>query len=130
MYPGCRQCGLRCQRESGYFLGSIYINYGLTALLVTLTFFLFFLGFGVSPEVLVWPLAAFCILFAMWFHRYARSLWLGLDVYFDPVQRRAARELSSQEIGMVQDRRWARFQNGERSDVRGRPRRRWKRPAV
>lgn len=89
MYPGCRPCGLRYERESGYFLGSIYINYGLTSLLVTATFFVFFLGFGVSPDMLLWPLAAFCFLFPMWFHRYARSLWLGFDVYFDPFQRRA-----------------------------------------
>jgi hypothetical protein len=27
---------------------------------------------------------AFCLLFPLWFFRYARSLWLGLDYYFDP----------------------------------------------
>ena len=27
---------------------------------------------------------AFCVLFPLWFFRYARSLWLGFDYYFDP----------------------------------------------
>lgn len=72
------------QKEPGYFLGSIYINYGLTALLVILGFFIPALGFGVSPKLLIWPLAAFCVLFPLWFFRYARSLWLAFDEYFDP----------------------------------------------
>lgn len=29
-------------------------------------------------------LTAFCVLFPLWFFRYARSLWLGFDQYFDP----------------------------------------------
>jgi uncharacterized protein (DUF983 family) len=82
MNETCEHCGLRYQREPGYFLGSIYFNYGLTALLVTATFFTLFLS-GVSADVLVWPLALFCLVFPLWFFRYARSLWLGFDHFFD-----------------------------------------------
>jgi hypothetical protein len=64
MHESCDHCGLRYQREPGYFLGSIYFNYGLTA-------------------PIVWPLALFCLLFPLWFFRYARSLWLGFDHFFD-----------------------------------------------
>lgn len=84
MYPHCDHCGRTYQREPGYFLGSIYFNYGLTALIVTAVFFGLFLGAGVSADVLLWPLAAFCVVFPLWFFRYARSLWLGFDEYFDP----------------------------------------------
>lgn len=84
MNPACDHCGLTYQREPGYFLGSIYFNYGLTALTVTATFFVLFLGFNVSADTLVWPLAAFCLVFPLWFFRYARSLWLGFDEYIDP----------------------------------------------
>ena len=88
MSPQCDHCGMKFEREPGYFLGSIYFNYGLTALLITAAFFTLYLGFDISPDVLLWPLAAFCLLFPLWFFRYARSLWLGFDVYFDPSKER------------------------------------------
>jgi uncharacterized protein (DUF983 family) len=84
MHPACSHCGLKYQREPGYFLGSIYFNYGLTALIITAVFFGLFLGAGVSPDAMLWPLAAFCVFFPLWFFRYARSLWLAFDEYFDP----------------------------------------------
>jgi uncharacterized protein (DUF983 family) len=84
MHTACPRCGLTYKRGPGYFLGSIYFNYGVTAILLTVTFFTLFLGFGVSPDVMLWPLAAFSVLFPLWFFRYARSLWLAFDQYFDP----------------------------------------------
>jgi uncharacterized protein (DUF983 family) len=84
MYPNCSGCGLKFQREPGYFLGSIYFNYGLTAFLVTVTYFALFTTTDISPQMLLWSLTAFCVLFPLWFFRYARSLWLGFDHYFDP----------------------------------------------
>jgi uncharacterized protein (DUF983 family) len=86
MHQGCGNCGLTYQREPGYFLGSIYFNYGLTALIVTAVFFGLFLGADVSADTLLWPLTAFCFLFPLWFFRYARSLWLAFDHYFDPTR--------------------------------------------
>lgn len=95
MYPACEHCGLTYQREPGYFLGSIYFNYGLTTLIVVITFFSLFLGADVSPETMVWPLAAFCFLFPLWFFRYARSLWLGFDQYFDPTAHQTSGKKSA-----------------------------------
>lgn len=84
MHPACNQCGLKFQREPGYFLGSIYFNYGLTALLVTVAYFVGYFATSIPPGYLLWGLTAFCLLFPLWFFRYARSLWLGWDHYFDP----------------------------------------------
>ena len=84
MNPGCGGCGLRYEREPGYFLGSIYINYGLTALLVTVLFLALLFGGAVSPQAALWIVTAFAFLFPIWFFRYARSLWLGFDHYWDP----------------------------------------------
>ena len=84
MWPACEGCGLKFQREPGYFLGSIYFNYGLTAAMITAAFFSLYLGFDISPDRLLWPLTAFCVIFPLWFFRYARSLWLAFDEYFDP----------------------------------------------
>jgi uncharacterized protein (DUF983 family) len=84
MRSDCTICELHYEREPGFFLGSIYFNYGVTAMILTLTFFGLFLGWDVSPDRLLWPLAAFCLLFPVWFFRYARSLWLGFDQFWDP----------------------------------------------
>lgn len=89
MHEKCDVCGLPFQPQPGYYLGAIYINYGLTALLVSVTFVSLFLGFDVSPDVLLWPLVAFCLVFPLWFFRYARSLWRSFDEYFDPYEGKA-----------------------------------------
>ena len=39
MHPDCQTCHLHYEREPGFFLGSIYMNYGLTAVLVTIGYF-------------------------------------------------------------------------------------------
>jgi uncharacterized protein (DUF983 family) len=84
MRPRCDTCGLPFDREPGFYLGSIYINYGLTGLLITALYFSLYFSEVVSPTAALWIGMPFCFLFPLWFFRYARSLWLGLDYYFDP----------------------------------------------
>ena len=38
MNETCAECGIRFGRDHGYFLGSIYVNYGLTALIVAIAY--------------------------------------------------------------------------------------------
>ena len=38
MHRSCDSCGLVFERGPGYWLGSIYVNYGLTALVVTVAY--------------------------------------------------------------------------------------------
>jgi uncharacterized protein (DUF983 family) len=80
----CTACGLLFEREPGYFLGSIYFNYGVTALIVTSAYLTLFAFTDISPNVLLWSLAAFCVLFPLWFFRYARALWMAWDHFADP----------------------------------------------
>src|SRR5262245_58776064 len=84
MNDQCASCGRRFDRGPGYLLGSIYFNYGVTAMLVLIGYFAMFFG-----EVLVgWQrlllLSAFATAFAMWFFRYARALWMAFDERWDP----------------------------------------------
>lgn len=79
----CRHCGLKYEREPGYFLGSIYVNYGLTAVVTSFSYM--FLRFGLDIGnwyILPW-LLTFCILFPTFFFRYARAYWLAMDLSFD-----------------------------------------------
>src|SRR5690606_30987936 len=83
MHPACPHCGVDLQREPGFYLGSIYFNYGLTALITAIAYPAMMFN-GVSDRYLVPGTLAFALLFPLWFFRYARSLWAGFDQYMDP----------------------------------------------
>jgi len=80
----CSDCGRKHQRGDGYYLGSIYVNYGVTAVLVVSVFFACWQSELIPYNVLVWLLLALSLLFPLWFFRSARSLWTAVDEYFDP----------------------------------------------
>ena len=83
MQKNCSVCAFQFERGPGYFLGSTYINYGVTTLLTTWTYMVLRFGLEISKSVLIPALAAFCVIFPVLFFRYARSLWLSFDCYFD-----------------------------------------------
>jgi uncharacterized protein (DUF983 family) len=85
MHPECASCHLRYEREPGYFLGSIYINYGLTAVLVTTCYFALMASGIVADQAVPWIVTALALVFPVWFFRYARSLWLAFDHFWDPM---------------------------------------------
>ncbi len=84
MYDACQACGRRFNRDAGYLLGSIYFNYGVTALLVTIMYFAMFFGDVLTDMQRLIILTTFGILFPMWFFRYARALWIAFDEHWDP----------------------------------------------
>ena len=84
MNPVCTSCRLKFERAPGYFLGSTYINYGVTAVAVTVVYIVLHVGGKLTNRALAAPLAGFCVLFPLYFFRYARSLWLAMDYLFDP----------------------------------------------
>jgi len=83
MHEHCPACNLKYERDPGYFLGSAYINYALTAMILTPSYFTLHFGFDLENRILFVPLAAFCILFPLFFFRYARGLWMAFDSFFD-----------------------------------------------
>jgi uncharacterized protein (DUF983 family) len=79
MVERCPVCGFLMEREPGYFVGAIYVNYALTVAVA--------LGGVFALDALVglrlaWQLAigvALGALVPLVFFRYARSLWLAMD---------------------------------------------------
>src|SRR5262245_16051074 len=69
----CPHCGLRYERAPGYFLGSIYVNYTVTAVIAGAMYLIPMLVNGRPVTWLIVPSIAFCILFPLFFFRYARS---------------------------------------------------------
>ena len=85
MFPECSNCHLRYERAPGYFLGSAYVNYGFVALSLTAMYMGLHFGAGISNRVLTPPLVAYCVIVPLILFRFARSYWLAMDCYFDPV---------------------------------------------
>ena len=92
MHERCAACGLRYEREQGFFVGAIYINYAVTvAVAVGVVLGLDWtvgltlaqqLAIGVGLGVVV-PLA---------FFRHARSLWLVMNYLVAMGEQRHERE--------------------------------------
>ncbi len=79
----CPHCQLKYERAPGYFLGSIYINYGLTAIAITFLYSILHIGFRWSNQQLAFPLACFCCVFPALAFRHTRALWLAMDCHWD-----------------------------------------------
>src|SRR5215470_13257548 len=85
MNPTCPACGHRFEREPGYFLGAMYVSYGIAvvlylALVVLLRVFVPSLTEGIAlPAAL--PLF---LPFVPAIFRYSRVIWMHLDWALDP----------------------------------------------
>ncbi len=67
-------------------MGSIYFNYGVTAILGIVAYLGLCLVYGrlVTSRNSLAVLCVFTIVFALWFFRYARALWIAFDERWDP----------------------------------------------
>src|SRR5581483_12509884 len=84
MHERSPHCGVKFEREPGFFLGSIYINYGLTALIVAVAYPLLLFVWNVPERRLLLAAVTFTVLFPIMLFPWARSLWLGFDQWHDP----------------------------------------------
>jgi hypothetical protein len=84
MSSRCSVCGLKFQREEGYFLGAMYISFGLALLIIALIAVLLWAltGWWITKAV-VWAVLIFLPL-APGISLFARVLWIYLDQAFDP----------------------------------------------
>jgi uncharacterized protein (DUF983 family) len=82
----CTHCGLEFEREQGYFVGAIYINYAATVLIAVPGFFLLdaFAEISIGRQLAIW--IPFTIIFPLMFFHHSRSLWLVLDHLLNPAK--------------------------------------------
>lgn len=86
MYENCPACGLKYEREDGYFLGAMYIGYGLgVAAIAGLALALWLLLQWPIYKVVIAAMVLFLPL-APWLTLVARVLWIYLDQGVDPDQ--------------------------------------------
>lgn len=79
MNESCTACGASFKREQGFYLGSIYINYGATVIGTGALYALLVLALGWSHKAALAACLVAAVVFPIWFFRWARSLLLALD---------------------------------------------------
>jgi hypothetical protein len=79
MRSECPTCGLKFEREPGYFLGAIYINYAATVACILAGYFAldYVVNLPLTYQIVGW--STFGVIFPMLFYRYSKSLWHCLD---------------------------------------------------
>jgi hypothetical protein len=84
MCERCSVCDLKFQREEGYFLGAMYISFGLALVIIALIAVLLWAitGWWIT-RVMIWAVVLFLPL-APAISLLARVLWIDLDQAFDP----------------------------------------------
>ena len=84
MNEHCANCALKFEREQGYFIGAIYINYAATIAIAVPGFFLLdaFTDISINQQLAIW--VPFAVIFPLIFFHHSRSLWLVLDHFFNP----------------------------------------------
>lgn len=83
MYEHCPICAVKYERESGYFMNSIFIGYVLAFLtLVPLMLVLYFQQ--VSTFTFVFSISVATLVLSPLVFRYARVLWMHMDELMDP----------------------------------------------
>jgi uncharacterized protein (DUF983 family) len=84
MHTTCPHCGVKFEREPGLFLGSIYINYGVTAVITVVTYLVMFFNKWLYEWQRMAIVLSIAVLLPLLLHRHARSLWAGFDQWYDP----------------------------------------------
>jgi uncharacterized protein (DUF983 family) len=90
MHDACSGCGASFRRESGFYLGSIYINYGVTVIVTGALYALLVLIGGTSHETALTVCLVVAVAFPVLFFRHARSLLLALDGTVNQNQQQSA----------------------------------------
>jgi uncharacterized protein (DUF983 family) len=80
----CSHCRLALESESGFYLGAIYVNYGVTSLAILVTYVVMTFAMQASANTKLAVCAAIAVILPLLMFRHARSLWLAMDAYFDP----------------------------------------------
>jgi len=85
MHEHCPACGLKFEREEGYFLGAMYISYALALIvIVALAMILWMATTWSLQKTTVWAILLFLPL-APTLTLFSRVLWIYLDWAFDPI---------------------------------------------
>ncbi len=86
MHERCPECGVRFEREPGYFFGAMYVSYALCVLIVGGLAAVLALTVlrSWNPRWIVFPAGAIYLLLVPAVFRYSRIVWMHFDRFFHP----------------------------------------------
>lgn len=79
MHEACAACGASFAREPGFYLGSIYLNYGVTVITTGALYATFVGVLGTSHRAALAACLVVAVVMPVVFFRHARSLLLAID---------------------------------------------------
>jgi len=91
MHERCAVCGLVYEREQGYFVGAIYLNYAATVAVALGTVLLLDWTVGLTLRQQLVVGITLVTLVPLAFFRYSRSLWLAVDHLVTRLERQPRR---------------------------------------
>jgi uncharacterized protein (DUF983 family) len=99
MAPRCVHCGHSYRREPGFYLGSISINYGVTAICTILLYALMVMGLGASHERALMVSLVVAVGLPVLLFRWARAFLLTLDNSVNQNQSPDSRASAHDDMG-------------------------------
>ena len=84
MYDRCPVCALKFEREPGYFLGAMYVSYGLTLVPMLLLVLALWRGVGWTYSTALIGAALLYLPFVPPVVRISRVVWIYIDQRLDP----------------------------------------------
>ena len=84
MHQNCPVCGLKYEREAGYFLGALYVSYALAIPPYLVVAGLLWLWAGWRYEMALLAAVLAYLPFVPFVMRFSRVVWMYVDQHFDP----------------------------------------------
>jgi hypothetical protein len=85
MHPSCPACGLRFEREPGYFTGAMYVSYALAVpVMAACAAAVYLVAPHWSFEATVVAATLLFLPFVPAIFRFSRIIWIHLDQTVDP----------------------------------------------
>jgi uncharacterized protein (DUF983 family) len=79
----CERCGFLVEREEGFFIGAMAINYAIAALPLIVVFVLVFMN-RIGVPLAIGIVIGWGTIVPILFYRSSKSLWMALVYFFDP----------------------------------------------
>ncbi|MFN4811553.1 MAG: DUF983 domain-containing protein [Bacteroidia bacterium] len=88
----CAHCGLKFEKEPGFFFGAMYVSYAFTSGIFIVAYLLqiYFLELPLF-DFLMWIIGILLLLFPL-LARWSRILWLNFFISYDPIYKKVIKD--------------------------------------
>lgn len=89
MYANCSVCGLKYERETGFFYGAMYISSIINMMFFVAATVAYYVYFDVRVDwrIYIWSYVLFTVLITPVLYRLSRSIWLEIFNDYQPQKK-------------------------------------------